>query len=138
MGYNFNFEPNQKKRPRYSAHSRQACSGGCQGGTPRTHHSKEEAAYCDTLRLLQKSGEIASYRSQVKYDLFDKLGDACGYMLVDFEVFVRRGGKTLKEIREYKGKLFGTLMEYRTKKALFTHCYPEIPHITVYKKDIIL
>ena len=130
MGYNF-----PVKKARYGAHRRQTCRGGCSAGKPRWHDSIEEAKYCDKLALLLKAGEIRSYKPQVVYHLQDRQGKPCGYMRVDFEV-VRADGRTC--IHEYKGKLFGTLMEYRTKKALFSFCYPKIEHITVQKNQIIL
>lgn len=124
-----------KRKARYSVHRRQECLGGCSERGSRWHDSIEEAGYCDQLMFLKKGGEIRSYRPQVVYYLSDREGRACGYMKVDFEV-VRADGK--KEIHEYKGKLFGTLMEYRTKKALFSWCYPKIQHITVGKNQIVL
>lgn len=130
MGYSFG------RRPRYGKKCRQECKGGCLGfDRRRWHDSIEEARYCDQLALFQKAGEIQSYRSQVVYPLKDRNGGPCGHMRVDFEV-IRADGR--KQIHEYKGKLFATLMEYKTKKALFTWNYPEIEHITVQKHDIVL
>jgi len=59
-------------------------------------------------------------------------------MVVDFVVYRPSRGKEVKEVHEYKGKFFAKLMEYKTKKALFTWCYPDLPHITVLKGDIII
>lgn len=115
--------------------NRRECSGGCKAGSPRYHDSMEEARYCDQLALLVKQGELRSYKSQVTYYLKDAHGAACGWMRVDFEV-IRADGK--KQIHEYKGKLFATLPEYRIKKALFSWNYPELEHITVQKRQIIL
>ena len=131
MGYNFPI----KKKARYSRHSRQLCHGGCSEGRQRWHDSIEEARYCDKLAILVKAGEVRSYKPQVTYHLHDRSGRPCGHMRVDFEV-VRADGRVC--IHEYKGSLFGTLMEYKTKKALFTWCYPETEHITVQKNQIIL
>lgn len=125
-----------QKRPRYGQKTRQECHGGCKDdGSRRWHDSIEEADYCNTLGLLKKAGEVRSYRSQVTYPLFSIDKTLCGSMRVDFEV-IRADGRLV--IHEYKGKLFATLMEYRTKKALFTHCYPTIEHITVRKGQRVL
>lgn len=133
MGINW---PPKKKNPRYGRKTRRDCSGGCkEDGTPRSHDSIEESHYCDSLRLLVKAGELRSYKGQVVYHLQDRMGKPCGFMRVDFEV-VRADGRI--EIHEYKGKLFGTLMEYKTKKALFSWCYPAIEHITVGKNQRVL
>ena len=123
------------RAPRYAAHQRMNCRGGCQNGKPRWHHSKEEARYCDCLLLLKKSGEIRSYESQVRYDLRDRNGLPCGWMVVDFKV-KHANGKI--KIHEYKGSFFGKLMEYRTKKALFSWCYPALEYVTVGKKEIVI
>lgn len=130
MGYSL-----RRKGPRYGPKNRQLCSGGCRPQGPRWHDSVEEAMYCDRLLGYQKVGEIRSYRSQVTYYLYDKDHNACGWMRVDFEIIKADGTKV---IHEYKGKLFATLPEYKTKKALFTWNYPDIPHITVRKGEIIL
>lgn len=118
-------------------HGRTECSGGCGpskvGGGPKSHHSKEEAQYCDTLRLLVKAGEIKSYRGQTRYDIHDRMGKRCGYLLVDFEVTTKKG---LIEIHEYKGAGFMNSPDFKHKRALFTWCYAHIPYHTVGVKDI--
>jgi hypothetical protein len=122
-------------RPRYGQKTRRDCYGGCkEDGKPRSHDSIEEAEYCCNLERLKKAGEILSYRGQVVYHLKDRVGKPCGFMRVDFEV-IRADGTM--ELHEYKGKLFATLMEYRTKRALFSWCHPEITYITVQKGQIV-
>lgn len=123
------------KKPRYSVHNKQQCKGGCSDRRPRWHHSIEESAYCNKLLLLKKAGEIRSYKTQVRYDLHDRLGTRCGWMIVDF-VVVHADGKI--KIHEYKGKFFGTLMEYKTKKALFSFCYPKLEYVTVMKNQLVI
>lgn len=127
-----------KRAPRYGPKNRQNCLGGCRGmnpDVPRSHDSREEARYCDELRLLRRAGEIRHYTSQVIYHLHDRAGRAVGWMRVDFDLVLANGRQ---QIREYKGKLFGTLMEYRQKKALFSWCYPKIDYVTVGKGQIVI
>jgi hypothetical protein len=119
-------------------HGKTECAGGCgpsKLGGSKGHHSAEEARYCDTLRLLVKSGEYRSYRGQVRYDIRDALGKSCGYLLVDFEVM--RADGTI-EIHEYKGSGFMNSPEFRHKRALFTWNYPHIEYHTVGRKQIVL
>lgn len=126
----------RKRKPRYTAHSPRDCRGGCNpAGKPRLHHSIEESHYCDQLAMLVKAGEYRSYRTQIKYNLSDRKGSAVGWMMVDFEVIKADGSLV---VVEYKGKFFGQLMEYRQKKALFSHCYPEIEYVTVGKNQIVI
>lgn len=126
----------RKRKPRYNAHSRQDCRGGCKpDGLPRLHHSIEEAHYCDQIAMLVKSGEYRSYKSQVKYDLKDLHGASVGWMMVDFEVIKANGDLV---VIEYKGKFFGQLMEYRQKKALFSWNYPKTEYVTVGRKQIVI
>lgn len=139
------------KQPRWGMKQRKDCKGGCLQDDPvhckrmawvpgrghvhiRSHDSIEEARYCDQLMLMKKAGEIRTYKAQVRYDLTDILGNSCGWMRVDF-VVTRADGRI--QIHEYKGKVFGTLMEYKTKKALFTWNYPDVEHVTVNKNDIV-
>lgn len=110
------------------------CAGGCNDGREKTHGSGEEAAYCDTLKR-QLGREVQRYRSQVRYDLKDRVGKRVGFMQVDFEV-IRICG-TL-QIHEYKGKLFARSQIFLQKKALFTWCYPSIEYIVVGKREIVL
>jgi len=130
MGYTL------KRKARYTSHRRRACSGGCNPDHfSRWHDSIEEANYCDQLNLLKKCGDIQDYVGQKIYYLADRNGKACGWMKVDF-VVTDANGKIA--IHEYKGSLFGRLPEYRVKKALFTWCYPDIPHITVGKNQRVI
>ena len=132
---------NFKKKPRYSSHNRQECQGGCRLKelgrlSPRWHHSKEEARYCDQLMLIVRAKrDIRSYKSQVRYDLHDKVGRPVGYMMVDFEV-IRMDG--IREIQEYKGRHLVNTPEFRHKKALFTWCYPKIQYHVVCRNQIVI
>lgn len=85
--------------------------------------------------MLVKAKEIRSYRGQVRYDIRDRMGKSCGYLLVDFEV-TRADGRI--EIHEYKGSGFMNSPEFRHKRALFTWCYPHIDYHTVGRKQIVL
>jgi len=88
------------------------------------HQSRLEARYCDSLFLLEKAGEIKSYRTQVRYPL-EINGEVICSHYVDFEV-VNKQGKL--EVHETKG------MEtdiWRIKRKLFQACYPDIEYITV-------
>lgn len=111
------------------------CAGGCRAGVPRSHHSGEEADYCNTLELLQKAGEIRSYRTQVRYQLHNKEGRGAGYMCVDFEV-VRADGRV--EIHEYKGKNFESMPEFVRGRALFSWCYPHLQYHTIKKGQRVI
>lgn len=122
------------KKPRYGRKQRKECKGGCRDGVTRFHDSVEEARYCNQLLILQKAGEFDWYESQKTFPLRDPDGNSAGAHRVDFVIW--RGEE--REVHEYKGKLFGTLPEYRTKKALFKWCYPEIPYTTVSKRDVVL
>ena len=113
--------------------TRKDCLGGCRGGMARFHDSIEEANYCDYLKFLQKAGEIESYEGQKTFTLHDPQGNRAGAHRVDFVII--RNGKT--EVHEYKGSLFAKLPEYKTKRALFRHCYPDIEYTTVTKNDIL-
>lgn len=141
MGYNFQMRSGPIKKARYSSHNRQECQGGCRLAelgrlSPRWHHSKEEARYCDQLMLIVRAKrDLKSYRSQARYDLHDKVGRAVGYMMVDFEV-IRMDG--VLEIHEYKGGHLVNTPEFRHKKALFTWCYPHIQYHVVGRKQIVL
>ena len=129
MGYSFH------RTPRYGRKTRRDCLGGCkEDGTPRSHDSIEEGIYCDQLYAMRKAGEIRSYKGQVVYHLKDRMGKPCGFMRVDFEV-IRADGT--KQIQEYKGKYFGNLMEFKTKRALFSWVYPKIEYITVGKNQVV-
>ena len=129
MGYVFS------RRPRYGRKTRRDCLGGCkEDGTPRSHDSIEESVYCDQLYAMRKAGEIRSYKGQVVYHLKDRMGNPVGCMRVDFEV-IRADGT--KQIQEYKGKYFGNLMEFKTKRALFSFVYPKIEYITVGKNQVV-
>lgn len=119
-------------------YGRTNCNGGCGAsklGGSKGHHSKEEARYCDKLALLVKAGRIKSYRGQVRYDIRDRMGVSCGYLLVDFEVLSQ---DDIISIHEYKGSGFMNTPEFRHKRALFTWCYPHIVYNTVGIKDIVL
>lgn len=121
--------------PRYGRRNRKECQGGCQPERgPRKHDSCEEATYCDKLMILVRVQEIRSYRPQVTYPLQDRHGKPCGSMRVDFVVTMPDGSE---EIREYKGKLFGTLREFHLLRALFSWNYPDVIYKTVTEKDLI-
>jgi len=131
MGYSWG-----KKKPRIQTRrGRTICAGGCSGGSPRWHHSGEEADYCNYLMMLQKADEIREYKTQVRYDLKDAIGKPVGYMVVDFEVINNDGHLS---IHEYKGAGFMKSQEFRQKRALFTWNYPDIPYHTVGKRDIVI
>lgn len=141
MGIMFGGAAPYKKKARYTGHNRQECAGGCRLAetkrlSPRWHHSREEARYCDQLMLIVKEGrDLKSYRSQARYDLHDKTGKNVGYMMVDFEV-IRMDG--VLELHEYKGGHLVNTPEFRHKKALFTWCYPHIQYHVVGRNQIVL
>lgn len=108
------------------------CSGGCREGSPRFHHSREEALYCNKLSILKKCGEIKDYRAQVRFDLHGPDGKYIHkYMVVDFVVtnFDRS-----EEIHEYKGY---KTEEWKLKYELFRWCYPDMIYLLKTVKDLI-
>jgi hypothetical protein len=86
--------------------------------------------------MLQKAGEIRSYRTQVKYDLNVNDRHVTTH-IVDFLVETTRPDHSYTsntvyemEVREYKG--FAT-EPWEIKHRLFEALYPQIPYIVVRK-----
>ena len=88
------------------------------------HQSIGEAGYCNQLDLLERAGEIKSYKSQVVYR-FKVRGKHITTHIVDFVVTTKEGKI---EVHEFKG--FATVL-WRVKMKLFEACYPKIPYIVV-------
>lgn len=87
------------------------------------HPSKIEANYCDQLRLLQKAGQIISYKCQVKFDLAVNGKLICRH-IVDFLVMTDKG----EEVHEVKG--FAT-RDWKLKRKLFKVLYPQIKYYVI-------
>lgn len=116
--------------PRYGLKRRKACLGGC--GAIRQHDSSGEASYCDTLKIMQKSGVIKSYTSQKQFDLRESNGKRHGFHRPDFLVTYPNGRV---EAHEFKNGLI--TKEWELKAALFTWCYPEIKYRVVTPRDVL-
>lgn len=125
---------NKNKRPRWGWKNKSECWGGCRiSGFPRLHDSREEASYCNQLKLQKNQKDIEDYEAQKQFDLYDPDGNRVGAHRVDF--LITRNGQI--EVHEYKGKHLVNDPAYKTKKALFKFNYPDIPYTTVTKNDIV-
>jgi hypothetical protein len=90
------------------------------------HDSKGEANYCDCLKLLEKSGDIKGYESQVKYPLICNEWLICNH-IVDFVIITNEGKK---EVREFKGK---KTRDWVIKYKLFLANYPDVEYKIITK-----
>lgn len=96
----------------------------CRCSKGHIHQSRFEASYCDDLSVLEKAGEIKSYRTQVRYPLKINGQVICSHY-VDFEVVDNQGNIKIHETKGMETEV------WRIKRKLFEACYPDIEYITV-------
>lgn len=97
------------------------------------HQSKKEADYCNQLELLKKAGEIISYDSQYKFELFAGDNEFICFHIVDFLV---RAKNFNDEVHEVKSNFFlishsPAAELWKLKKRLFEINYPSIKYIVI-------
>lgn len=93
------------------------------------HDSTYEAMYCNKLNILEKAGDIQSYKTQVRYTFKINGSTICSHY-PDFEV-VENDGRLV--IHEFKG---AETEVWRIKKKLFQALYPEIPYYVKKRSDL--
>jgi len=103
------------KQARYNSHRSCRCNAGHQ------HDSIFEADYCNSLQILEKAGEIESFKIYPRFEL--KIGEThvCDHY-PDFLVFKKDGTSEVHETKGPQGEV------WRLKKKLFEACYPDIPY----------
>lgn len=89
-----------------------------------SHDSIGEACYCDSLALLEKAGEIRSYKIQQTFTLMVEGKIICKHR-VDFLVMTKKGDLEVNEVKGFATK------DWNLKRKLFEALYPDIKYIVV-------
>lgn len=111
------------KRKKYSNRS---CK--CWNKDHAPHGSILEAAYCNELSLLKKSGAIADYETQFKIVCDVNGRHVCNHY-VDFLVTNNDGTKEFHETKGFDQDV------WKLKRKLVEALYPDIPYIVKREKQ---
>ena len=115
--------PIRRRKLKFSKYSKyKNKSQSCQQG--HIHQSIGEARYCDSLAVLEKAGDIKSYKSQQMFDLIVNSKRITGHR-VDFLVMNKKGKLEVHEVKGFPTDL------WKIKMNLFEALYPDIPYIVV-------